>query len=310
MPSPSGSIEATHLAKQFGYVAAVGGISFSIRPGEFFSLLGENGAGKSTTLYMLTTLLRPSAGSARVNGHDVAEHPLAVRDSIGLVFQETTLDRDLTVAENLKFTCTLYGMGQRQSSERVEEILGVLEMADRRDQLVRRLSGGLRRRLDIARGLMHRAQVLFLDEPTTGLDPHARAAIWSFIDALRKTQGITVFLTTHYLEEAERSDRLGILDRGKLVALGAPAELKRALQGDVVHIRTTDDAAAEIQIAARLGTPVRRSTDGLFITAESAEMLVPELFRILGGQIVAVNMHRPSLNDVFLHLTGKRLAAE
>jgi ABC-2 type transport system ATP-binding protein len=310
MPSPSGSIEATDLTKHFGTVAAVDGISFSIQPGEFFSLLGENGAGKSTTLYMLTTLLRPGAGSARVNGHDVAEHPLAVRDSIGLVFQETTLDRDLTVAENLKFTCALYGMNQRQSSQRVEEILAVLDMTDRRDQLVRRLSGGLRRRLDIARGLMHRAQVLFLDEPTTGLDPHARAAIWSFIDALRKTQGITVFLTTHYLEEAERSDRVGILDRGKLVALGSPAELKRALQGDVVHIRTTDYAAAEIKITTHLSVPVRSSPDGLFITAESAETLVPELFRILGSQIVAVNMHRPSLNDVFLNLTGKRLPAE
>jgi ABC-2 type transport system ATP-binding protein len=310
MPSPSGTIEATDLAKHFGSVAAVNGISFSIQPGEFFSLLGENGAGKSTTLYMLTTLLRPGAGSARVNGHDVAEHPLAVRDGIGLVFQETTLDRDLTVAENLTFTCSLYGMDRRQSSQRVEEILGVLEMADRRDQLVRRLSGGLRRRLDIARGLMHRAQVLFLDEPTTGLDPHARASIWSFIDALRKTQGITVFLTTHYLEEAERSDRVGILDSGKLVALGAPAELKRALQGDVVHIRTTDDAASKTRISERLGAPVRSSPEGLFITAASAETLVPELFRVLGSQIVAVNMHRPSLNDVFLNLTGKRLPVE
>ena len=310
MPSPSGSIEATDLAKHFGSISAVDGINFSIRPGEFFSLLGENGAGKSTTLYMLTTLLRPGAGSARVNGHDVAEAPLAVRNSIGLVFQETTLDRDLTVAENLRFTCALYGMGPRQSRERVEEILSVLEIADRRDQLVRRLSGGLRRRLDIARGLMHRTQVLFLDEPTTGLDPHARAAIWAFIDTLRKTQGITVFLTTHYLEEAERSDRVGILDRGKLIALGAPAELKRALQGDVVHIRTTDDAAAEIQIATHLGAVVKSSAEGLFVTGESADTLVPELFRILGSQIIAVNMHRPSLNDVFLHLTGKRLPAE
>jgi ABC-2 type transport system ATP-binding protein len=310
MPASSGNIEVTNLVRHFGAITAVDGVSFSIRPGEFFSLLGENGAGKSTTLYMLTTLLRPSAGSARVNGRDVGEAPLAVRDSIGLVFQETTLDRDLTVAENLKFTCALYGMNRRQSSERIDEILGVLEMIDRRDQLVRRLSGGLRRRLDIARGLMHRAQVLFLDEPTTGLDPHAREAIWSFIDALRKTHGITVFLTTHYLEEAERSDRVGILDRGKLVALGAPAELKRALKGEVVQVRTTDDAAAEMQIATHLGVTVRRSADGLFVTAESAETLVPELFRILGIQIVAVNMHRPSLNDVFLHLTGKRLPTE
>ena len=310
MPSSSGSIEATDLAKHFGSVAAVDGITFSIQPGEFFSLLGENGAGKSTTLYMLTTLLRPGAGVARVNGLDVAEAPLAVRNSIGLVFQETTLDRDLTVAENLSFTCALYGMDQRQSRERVEEMLGVMEMTDRRDQLVRRLSGGLRRRLDIARGLMHRGQVLFLDEPTTGLDPHARAAIWSFIDALRKTQGITIFLTTHYLEEAERSDRVGILDHGKLVALGSPAELKRALKGDVVHVRTTGDEAAAIKLSAALGTPVERSDAGLFITAESAETLVPELFRILGSQIIAVNMHRPSLNDVFLRLTGKRLPTE
>ena len=310
MPSPSGSIEATDLAKHFGSVAAVDGINFSVQSGEFFSLLGENGAGKSTTLYMLTTLLRPSAGSARVNGHDVAEAALSVRSTIGLVFQETTLDRDLTVAENLAFTCALYGMGPRQSRERVEEILSVLEMTDRRDQLVRRLSGGLRRRLDIARGLMHRAQVLFLDEPTTGLDPHARASIWAFIDGLRKTQGITIFLTTHYLEEAERSDRVGILDRGKLVALDTPAQLKRAVRGDVVHIRTLDDEAAKTAIAAQLALPVERTESGLFVTVESAETLVPELFRILGGQIVAVNMHRPSLNDVFLHLTGKRLAVE
>ncbi len=310
MPSSSGSIEATDLTKHFGSIAAVDGIHFSIHPGEFFSLLGENGAGKSTTLYMLTTLLRPSAGSARVNGHDVAEAPLAVRNSIGLVFQETTLDRDLTVAENLLFTCALYGMGPRQSRERVEEILGVLEMTDRRGQLVRRLSGGLRRRLDIARGLMHRAQVLFLDEPTTGLDPHARASIWAFIDSLRKTQGITIFLTTHYLEEAERSDRVGVLDRGKLVALDTPAQLKRAVKGDVVHVRTLDDEAAKMEITTHLGLQVERTDAGLFVTTESAETLVPELFRILGSQIIAVNMHRPSLNDVFLRLTGKRLAAE
>ncbi len=310
MQAAGGTVEAAGLVKTFGSITAVDGLSLSIPRGEFFGLLGQNGAGKSTTMLMLTTLLRPSSGSALVNGFDVTSAPLAVPANAGLVFQETTLDRDLTIEENLAFTCSLHGLDKKQSRERIGEILNVLELTQRRRDRVRTLSGGLRRRLDIARGLLHRSQILFLDEPTTGLDPLSRAAVWSFVDGLRKTQGTTIILATHYLDEAERCDRVGIIDRGKLIALGAPSDLKRALGGDVIHLRTVDDAAAAAEIAAHFGVKVETTAVGLSIAVKSGETFVPELFRLLGNAILAVTMHRPSLNDVFLQLTGKGLPAE
>ncbi|MFN3476895.1 MAG: ATP-binding cassette domain-containing protein [Candidatus Methylomirabilales bacterium] len=299
------AIEVKDLVKRFGPTIAVDGVSFEVKSGEFFGFLGPNGAGKTTTIHMLSTLLRPTSGSAKINGYDVATQALQVRWSIGLVFQETTLDKDLTVYENLLFTCYLHHMTGRKAEERIEETLKVMDLMDRRNDLVKKLSGGLKRRLDIARGILHRPKVLFLDEPTIGLDPQARIAIWAFIERLRAEEEMTVFLTTHYLDEAERCDRVGIIDYGKLIALGSPSALKRMIKGEVVQLKTTEDQKLQDEIKRRFGVATKRTEEGLFLEVESGEVFLPQLFQAFGSRILSVNINRPSLNDVFIHLTGR-----
>jgi ABC-2 type transport system ATP-binding protein len=226
-------IEARGLGKDFGAIRALDGLDLDVGEAEFFGFLGPNGAGKTTTVHLLATLLRPARGTARVCGHDVVRESLAVRRNIGLVFQEATLDRDLTVEENLRFAARLWdvpgGRGGRAAGARIDELLRLFGLAERRDSPVRTLSGGMRRAADIARGVLHRPRLLFLDEPTAGLDPRARRTLWQLIRELRAASGMTVFLTTHYVEEAEPCDRVAVLDRGRLVAYGTPAELKRAV---------------------------------------------------------------------------------
>jgi ABC-2 type transport system ATP-binding protein len=221
------AIEARGLGKDFGSIRALDDLSLAVHEAEFFGFLGPNGAGKTTTVHLLATLLKPTRGAARVAGYDVVRDDLETRRSIGLVFQETTLDRDLTVQENLRFAARLWGLPGRLAAPRIAELLGQFGLLERRRDPVRTLSGGMRRALDIARGILHQPRVLFLDEPTAGLDPHARRSLWELIRQLRRASGLTVFLTTHYVEEAEPCDRVAVLDRGQLVALGAPAELKR-----------------------------------------------------------------------------------
>jgi ABC-2 type transport system ATP-binding protein len=207
----------------------VRGINLEIRPGELFGLLGQNGAGKTTTIHMLSTLLQPTSGSARVNGFDVVSRPVDVRRGIGLVFQDSALDRDLTVSENLAFICALHGVKRSEAGRRIDRILGILRLDAFRNTLVKKLSGGLRRRVDIAHGILHDAQILFLDEPTIGLDPQARMELWNFIDVLRKERALTVLLTTHYMEEAERCERVGIMHEGRMAGLGTPLDLTRSI---------------------------------------------------------------------------------
>ena len=221
------AIDARGLGKDFGPIRALGRLDLAVHEAEFFGFLGPNGAGKTTTVHLLATLFRPSRGSARVAGHDVARDGLAVRESIGLVFQETTLDRDLTVEENLRFAARLWNLPGRVAAPRIAALLRQFGLEERRRDPVRALSGGLRRAVDIASGALHEPRVLFLDEPTAGLDPRARRSLWDLIRGLRAASGLTVFLTTHYVEEAEPCDRVAVLDRGRLVALGTPAELKR-----------------------------------------------------------------------------------
>jgi ABC-2 type transport system ATP-binding protein len=221
------AIDARALGKDFGSIRALDGLDLEVGAGEFFGFLGPNGAGKTTTVHLLATLLRPSRGAAHVAGHDVARDGLAVRRSIGLVFQETTLDRDLTVQENLRFAARLWNIPDRLAQPRIAALLHQFGLDERRGDPVRALSGGLRRAVDIARGILHEPRVLFLDEPTAGLDPRARRSLWELIRGLRAASGLTVFLTTHYVEEAEPCDRVAVLDRGRLVALGSPAELER-----------------------------------------------------------------------------------
>jgi ABC-2 type transport system ATP-binding protein len=222
------AIAASGLGKDFGSLRALDQLDLEVAEAEFFGFLGPNGAGKTTTLHLFATLLTPSRGAARVAGHDIVHASLAVRRSIGLVFQETTLDRDLTIEENLRFAARLWDLPRRVAELRIDRLLHDFGLGERRRDPVRTLSGGLRRRVDIARGILHEPRVLFLDEPTAGLDPRARRSLWELIRGLRASSGLTVFLTTHYVEEAEPCDRVAVLDQGRLVALGSPAELKQA----------------------------------------------------------------------------------
>ncbi len=232
------AIAVAGLGRDYGRVRAVDAIDLEVQPGEFFGFLGPNGAGKTTTIRMLTTLLSPSRGEARVAGSDVVDDALAVRRQIGVVFQETTLDLDLTAEENLRFCTRLYGLSRRESKARIDEALRLFGLSERRHARVRSFSGGMRRALDLARGILHRPSIVFLDEPTLGLDPGQRRRIWAFLQKLVAEHGTTLFLTTHYLEEADPCDRVAIVDHGQIVALGQPDELKRNLGRDRIDVRT------------------------------------------------------------------------
>jgi ABC-2 type transport system ATP-binding protein len=299
------AIVTENLVKRFGELTAVDGLNVEVRPGELFAFLGPNGAGKTTTIHMLCTLLRPSAGFARVAGHDCVKEAWAVRRAIGLVFQESTLDKDLTVYENLWFACSLQNMPSRLARERIDEMLRLFELSDRRDQMTRQLSGGLRRRLDIARGVLHRPRILFLDEPTIGLDPQARRQIWQFLDTLRQREETTLFVTTHYLEEAETCDRVGIIDHGRLIALGTPEELKQAFKGDVVQVRSNQLSELAQAIREEFQISPQLTERGLLLEVMDGEAFLPQLIRSCGDKIAGINIQRPSLNEVFLHLTGR-----
>jgi ABC-2 type transport system ATP-binding protein len=308
----SSVIETNNLGKSYGERVAVDGLTLSVKSGELFALLGPNGAGKTTTIGLLCTLLRPGRGSARVAGFDVATQPAEVRGHIGLVFQDPSLDEQLTAWENLDFHARVYGMPRPLFRQRAAELLALVELIDRKDDAVRSFSGGMRRRLELARGLLHQPQVLFLDEPTIGLDPQTRRAIWEYLAALRRQGGMTILLTTHYLEEAEGCDRVAIIDHGRLIALDTPAALKASLGGDIVAFAPSDTETAARILAAR-GLQPRPGPDGLIVEVERGEALVPELVSLLaagGVQVRSVGLSRPSLEDVFIKLTGRDIRAE
>jgi len=307
-PATSPVIEASGLGKRYGAVEAVRGIDLAVGSGELFGFLGPNGAGKSTTIKILCTLVRPTAGSARVAGFDVVRERSDVRRHIGLVFQETTLDDHLTAEQNLRFHADVYGMARASVGPRTDVVLEMVGLADRRGDQVRTFSGGMKRRLEIARGLLHSPRVLFLDEPTIGLDPESRAGLWRYIDQLRAEEDITVFLTTHYMDEAERCDRIAIVDAGRIGALDTPSVLKASVGHDRVRLATTDDDAAEALIRSQLGVETVREGGVLTVLVPDGEQFVPRLFS-LGLTVRSVSVTRPSLDDVFLAYTGSRLAA-
>lgn len=280
-------------------------MTFDVEEGETFGFLGPNGAGKTTTINILCTLLGFDSGTARVNGFDCLKKPRKVRSSIGLVFQEVTLDNELTAYENLKFHCYMYNMDKRLAEERIGEILEVVGLSDRRRDVVKSFSGGMKRRLEIARGLLHRPKVLFLDEPTLGLDPQTRSHVWEFIKMLKSSVGNTVFMTTHYMDEAEICDRIAIIDNGRIIALASPEELKRSLKGDTIYINTVDDERVAGEISEKFGLAPRKLDQGLSLIVEAGEKFIPRLFEALGTGILSVNIKRPSLEDVFINLTGK-----
>jgi ABC-2 type transport system ATP-binding protein len=297
-------IVATRLARNFGRTKAVKDVSFAVEEGEVFGFLGPNGAGKTTTISMLCTLLKPSAGQASVAGHDVVGRRAEVRRSIGLVFQDPTLDEYLTAIQNLRFHAYAYGVPRRTRDKRIRELLTLMELWDRRDSSVREYSGGMKRRLEIARGLLHHPHILFLDEPTLGLDPQTRHRIWRYVLDLRRREGLTIFLTTHYMDEAENCDRIAIIDQGEIVALDRPDLLKDSLGGDLVTLRTENGAAALEEISTRYGLTGSVEGDTVSFSVPRAGEFLPELMRTFPLRVLTAEVRRPTLDDVFLALTG------
>jgi ABC-2 type transport system ATP-binding protein len=303
------AVRAAGLVKRYGELAAVDGVDLEIAPGEFFGLLGPNGSGKTTTMHMLATLIRPSAGTASVAGFDIGRAPVRVRASIGLVFQESALDRTLTVAQNLRFAGLLHDLAPRVIEERSRELLELFDLTERRDQPVGALSGGMRRALDIVRGVLHQPRCLLLDEPTIGLDLPNRRRIWRFIERLRARTGMTVLLTTHYLEEADGCDRVVFIRKGRLVESGAPRSLVARLGRHILEVESANLDALVAALEARLGAALREGDVAHFRCADEELSSLAKLQTELGALASAWRVRRPNLNDVFLWVAaGKRVA--
>lgn len=305
-------IEISELTRRFGKFTAVDAISFQVEKGEIFGFLGPNGAGKSTTIRMLCTLIRTTEGKATVAGFDVDKDPHDVRQHIGLVFQETSLDDRLTGRENLQFHARLYDIDKKTYQKRSEELLNMVDLADKADARVRTYSGGMKRRLEIARGLLHHPEVFFLDEPTLGLDPQTRRHIWDYLKDLRDHEGTTLLMTTHYIEEAENCDRIAIIDHGRIVALDTPENLKEEIGGDLVTVETEHaDRTSEI---LRGKHDVESHVDGgkVIIETKQGGNFVPKIIETLAKAdppitVTNVAVRRPTLEDVFIRRTGRAM---
>jgi ABC-2 type transport system ATP-binding protein len=301
---PEAVISVSGLTKAYGEVQAVRGIDFEVARGETFGFLGPNGAGKTTTIKILCTLANATSGTATVAGHDTATERDAVRRNIGLVFQDTTLDTYLTAEQNLRFHAELYGVPKAAVMPRMRQVMDMVGLWDRKDSLVSTYSGGMQRRLEIARGLLHAPHVLFLDEPTVGLDPQTRSSIWNYINDLKRREDITIFLTTHYMDEAENCDRIAIIDHGKIVAIDTPEALKASIGEDRVQIHTADDDAAIAALAGTFGLEAAMHEGAVTFSVASGEQFVPRLFAEFAVPIQSVSVSRPSLDDVFMSYTG------
>lgn len=308
------AIETFDLTKKFGGIVAVGKLNLKIEYGEIFGLLGPNGAGKTTTISMLCTIVNPTSGTAMVNGYDIVKEPHEVRKSIGIVFQDPSIDDRLTGRENLEFHAMLYGVPKEVRERRIAEVLRLVELEDRANSIMRTYSGGMRRRLEIARGLLHYPKVLFLDEPTLGLDPQTREHIWRYIEELSRRENITIVLTTHYMEEAEKlCDRVAIIDYGQIKVLNTPDSLKNSLEGDIIKIRTSNPGLLTAKLSEKVLILKSHETNGLLsITTKNGETLIPKIVEIAnnaGANIESVALQKPTLNDVFLYYTGREIRA-
>jgi ABC-2 type transport system ATP-binding protein len=303
-------IKVENLVKKYGSLTAVDHINFEVAQGEIFGFLGPNGAGKTTTINILCTLARPTSGKATLNGFDVVRQQNQVRHSIGLVFQDSSLDDRLTGMHNLNFHALVYNVPAAVRSKRIEQVLRMVDLWDKRNNFVRTYSGGMKRRLELARGLLHFPKVLFLDEPTLGLDPQTRNHIWEYVIQLQKQEGTTVFLTTHYMDEAEKASRIAIIDHGKLVAMDTPSRLKHTVGNDIVSVKTGDNRKAAEEIKSRYGTDVRADGDNLNFTVENGEEFLPAFVRDSGLNITSISVRHPTLEDVFLKLTGREIREE
>lgn len=295
------------LRKFYKDVEAVKGVQFQVEEGEIFGFLGPNGAGKSTTINMLSTIIKPSDGKAEINGYDVVADKNKVRASIGLIFQESTLDEKLTANENLKLHCKFYGVAKSKREARIQEVLDIVDLAEERKKIVEKFSGSMKRRLEIARGLLNYPRLLFLDEPTVGLDPQTRNHIWEYILKLKEKAGITIFLTTHYMDEAEICDRMAIMDHGEVIALASPDKLKGDVGGDMIAISTADNTEAKAKLESDYDKDVTESEEVLHFKVENGSEFLVDFIKAFPIPILSVNLRQPTLNDVFLHLTGRQI---
>jgi ABC-2 type transport system ATP-binding protein len=299
-------IETKNLTKKFEHVTAVDNLNLYIKEGEIFGLLGPNGAGKTTTLLMLVTLLSPTSGTATINNFDIVKQPDKVRKSIGIVFQDPSSDEILTGYENLKLHCWLYDMSDELREGRIAEVLNLVDLVGRKNDRVKKYSGGMRRRLELARGLMHHPKVLFLDEPTLGLDPQSRDHIWKYIENLAKEKNMTIIITTHYMDEADKlCDRLAIIDQGKIVVLGSPEELKQDIGGDIIRLKSHTVDADVLKKFPYIKEIVTRDGE-VCLTVENASIHLQEILQVV-GKIESVEIRSPTLDDVFLHYTGRAI---
>lgn len=311
----SHAIETHNLTRKFGDLVAVNHVNLQIEKGELFGLLGPNGAGKTTFIHMLCTILPPTEGTAKVAGFDIHQNSDSVRAAIGIVFQDPSVDNRLTGRENLDFHGRVYGMEKTQREKRIDEVLKLVELEKRANALVETYSSGMRRRLEIARGLMHHPKIIFLDEPTLGLDPQTRRKIWEYVQMLNKQEGVTVLLTTHYMDEAEYlCDRVGIIDYGKIIALDEPEKLKDQLEGDIVSLEVPQPKKyAEVFRGIKYVKEVKMVGDYLYLTVTGGEKTIPKLMDIVarrGGKVRSVGLRSPTLEDVFIRYTGRGIREE
>ena len=304
------SIQVNRLGKKFGDTEAVKDVSFNVQEGEIFGFLGPNGAGKTTIINVLCTLMSPSSGSASVNGYDVVNQRNEVRRSVGLVFQESTLDEYLSAEQNLLFHAYAYGVPRDVRLQRMKELLNLVDLWDRRKGDTTTYSGGMKRRLEIVRGLIHHPRVLFLDEPTLGLDPQTRRYIWDYVKDIRKNENLTIFLTTHYMDEAEHCDRIGVIDNGRIVAIDTPERLKDDVGGDLVVIKSSDNENAVKELAESWSLETKVQDDLVIFSVPRGDEFLPEFVRKFKGQLLSINVRRPTLEDVFLKLTGRDIRDE
>lgn len=305
-------IETHQLTKAFNSLKAVDKLDITVESGEIFGLLGPNGAGKTTTISMLCTILKPTSGTATVNGFDIVKEAMQVRKSIGIVFQDPSVDDRMTGRENLLMHANLYGVPTSEQNGRINNVLKLVELEERADDLTRTYSGGMRRRLELARGLIHYPKVLFLDEPTIGLDPQTRDHVWKYIRELKEAHDITVVLTTHYMDEADRlSDRIAIMDYGKIIALDTSSKLKETLEGDVITVKADNLEALLSIITEKLGLQKAQMVDdALEITVQNGKSLLPRIVDMATQNkiyVESIRLREPNLEDVFLHYTGRTI---
>ncbi len=304
-------IEVKDLVKEFKGLRAVDNITFSVKENEIFGFLGPNGAGKTTTINIICTLLSKTSGEITLNGYDATRERNKIRNCIGIVFQDPSLDDRLTALENLHFHGLLYNIPRNELKKRSEEVLEIVDLISRKNSLVMTYSGGMRRRLEIARGLLHYPKVLFLDEPTLGLDPQTRNKIWDYIIKLKKNKNITIFLTSHYMEETEICDRIAIIDNGKIIALDSPDNLKNIIGGDIITILSEDNTKLKKYINEITGSEVHDAKeDKIRFEVKNSSSFIPKFIKNSPVKILSISARKPTLNDVFLDLTGREIREE